>query len=119
MPIPATHLADPLAILRHMARETRESRPGVLETLLLALLAALLGRPAPAARGQWHPSPDSGQRAGALGYESLRGDSGASNRLCAWIGWILRGLPNRGMAPSGARRTPLSPVHVARAPPRA
>ena len=119
MPIPATHLADPLAFLRHMARETRESRPGALETLLLALLAALLGRLAPTTRGQWHPSPDSGQRAGALGYESLRGDSGAPNRLCAWIGWILRGLPNRGMAPSGARPTPLSPVHVARAPPRA
>jgi hypothetical protein len=38
-------------------------------------------------------------------------------RQRAWIGWILRGLPGRGMRRSGKRAPQSSPRRTARAPP--
>jgi hypothetical protein len=42
-----------------------------------------------------------------------------ANRIRAWIGWILRFKPGRGMRRTFARLAPPTPVANPRAPPRA
>ncbi len=121
MPRSSTSSADLLALLRLTAQGAEESRPGALERLLLALLACLLGRPTTGARAtplglQWYFSPTSPHlrpRKPIQRHDEYQ----AVNRLLAWIGWILRGTPNRGMTPSGARPAPPRPIRAARAPP--
>jgi hypothetical protein len=90
--------------------------PPALIALLLALAAALLGRlrPRPGRTPQRDWYPGSSPHA----QNDNTPESRAANRLRAWIGWILRSHPGRGMAPSGARPAPPAPTRTARAPPR-
>ena len=123
--------------LRRMAEATKHvhfSAP--LLHLLLALLAALarnrsvmallamagfsLG-PIPSARRRtplrdWQFSPTGetiDDLAPVLHPRALR----RLRRQRAWIGWILRGLPGRGMRRSGKRASAPLPLRTARAPP--
>ena len=116
-------LPDLLLLLRPATQapaNTRAHLPGVLESLLLALLASLFGRLDPAARSCWNPSPaTSFHPVPASAPIRLPNESRAANRLRAWIGWILRFMPDRGMAPSGRAPALPSPIRTARAPPRA
>jgi hypothetical protein len=117
MPPSSTALADAVSVLRRNAQAptTHAHALGALETLLLALLASLFGRP-DFARIAWHHPTDTHHPASTP--TPIRGESRAENRLRAWVGWILRFFPGLGMAPSGRAPAPPSPTRTARAPPR-
>jgi hypothetical protein len=107
MPAPATLPAPPSS-----------TRQGALEAWLCALLTALLWRLEPIA----HLLPDNDHSYPAPDAESRRWIRAAirrANRIRAWIGWILRFKPGRGMRRTFARLAPPTPVAIPRAPPRA
>jgi hypothetical protein len=107
--------------------------PATLLQFLLALLAFLTGNRAVAAQLErvlapahgrtwrtplrdWHFSPTGetiDDLAPVLHPRALR----RLRRQRAWIGWILRGRPGRGMRRSGNRAPNPSPARTARAPP--
>ena len=128
-PAAAPHEAD--ALRRLAEAMNRVHFPAPLLHLLLALLAFLTGNKAvmaqltlatPSARtwrtprSDWHFSPtgetidDRAPRRHPRALRRLR-------RQRAWIGWILRGRPGRGMRRSGNRAPEPSPACIARAPP--
>src|SRR5687768_15826283 len=94
--------ADLLAALRLHVQDAvaRALLPAALGSVLLAVLAVLLGRLEQRAHGPWHPHP------AAYDPQSESTELGAASkterRLRAWIGWILRCLPGLGMSRSGA-----------------
>ena len=100
--------------------------PATLLHLLLALLAFLTGSksalaPTPGRTWRtplrdWQFSPTGetiDDLAPVLHPRALR----RLRRQRAWIGWILRGRPGRGMRRSGKRAPNPSPTCTARAPP--
>ena len=103
--------------------------PAPLLQFLLALLAVLTGtksvttvlapgRTWRTPRSDWHFSPTGetlDDLAPVLHPRALR----RLRRQRAWIGWILRGRPGRGMRLSGHRAPEPSPACTARAPPQA
>lgn len=127
---PSSPLADEFASLRRaVQRDAAAARAGVaqvLDAMLLALLATLLGRLERIAR-TWH--------AGAVDPlatehpDSVRGDASlplALPALCVALGlvpgWIFRCFPARGMRPipgrtRARRRSPHGTPTPARAPP--
>jgi hypothetical protein len=130
-PAAAPHEAD--ALRRLAEAMNRVHFPAPLLHLLLALLAFLTGNKAvmaqltlanPSARTwrtplrDWHFSPTGetiDDLAPVLHPRALR----RLRRQRAWIGWILRGRPGRGMRRSGNRAPEPSPACIARAPPQA
>ena len=130
-PVAAPDEAD---ALRRMAKAmTRVHFPATLLQFLLALLATLFrsksvmaGLPMGSEAGRtwrtplrdWQFSPTGetiDDLAPVLHPRALR----RLRRQRAWLGWIMRGLPGRGMRRSGKRAPALSPVRIARAPPKA
>ncbi len=99
---------------------TRVHFPAPLLQFLLALLAVLTGTKSVTtvlAPGRtWHFS-STGETiddlAPVLHPRALR----RLRRQRAWIGWILRGRPGRGMRRSGQRAPAPRPFRTARAPP--
>jgi hypothetical protein len=105
--------------------------PATLLHLLLALLALLTGKRSVTAQfgvtlapartwrtplRDWQFSPTGetiDDLAPVLHPRALR----RLRRQRAWIGWILRGRPGRGMRLSGQRAPAPRPVCIARAPP--
>ena len=83
-----------------------------------ALLAPALGRTWRTPLRDWHFSPTGetiDDLAPVLHPRALR----RLRRQRAWIGWILRGRPGRGMRRSGHRAPAPRPRCIARAPPEA
>ena len=120
--------------LRRMAKVmNRVHVPATLLHLLLALLAILLGSKSAmpglalgTAQGRtwrtplrdWQFSPTGetiDDLAPVLHPRALR----RLRRQRAWLGWIMRGRPGRGMRRSGKPAPGVSPSCVARAPPQA
>jgi hypothetical protein len=102
---------------RHLAAAiARAHLPAALKFLLLALVAALAGRPLLRASILWHPSHQETETGpeSAPHPHALR----AVRRIRARIGWLLRGRPARGMSLSGTRAAAPCPTRSARAPPR-
>ena len=91
---------------------------GTLEAWLCALLTALLWRMEPIAhlfpKNSSYPIDDLDEDE----RRYIRAVIRAANRLRAWIGWILRFEPNRGMRRTFTRLTPELPLRPPRAPPR-
>ena len=128
-PAAAPHEADALRRLAEAAK--RVHFPAPLLHLLLALLAFLTGNKAVMAQltlapisartwrtpqRDWHFSPTGetiDDLAPVLHPRALR----RLRRQRAWVGWILRGRPGRGMRRSGNRAPKPSPACTARAPP--
>ena len=125
---------DEADALRRMAKVlNRVHVPATLLHLLLALLAVFLGSKAamPAlalgtAQGRtwrtplrdWQFSPTGetiDDLAPVLHPRALR----RLRRQRAWLGWIMRGRPGRGMRRSAKPAPGVSPVFTARAPPQA
>ena len=124
---------DEADALRRMAKVmNRVHFPATLLHLLLALLALLTGNKSLLARialpgttgrtwrtprSDWQFSP-SGETlddlAPVLHPRALR----RLRRQRAWLGWIMRGLPGRGMRRSGIRAPRPCPARTARAPPQ-
>jgi hypothetical protein len=108
--------------LRPLARAiSRAHIPAALKLVLLALLFACGVAVAPHAprrayRDWRSASPENltAEEEAFWGARALR----RIRRQRARIGWILRGLPGLGMAPSGKRAPSPSPTRAARAPPR-
>jgi len=130
-PVAAPDEAD---ALRRMAKAmNRVHVPATLLQFLLALLATLFrsksvmaGLPMGSEAGRtwrtplrdWQFSPTGetiDDLAPVLHPRALR----RLRRQRAWLGWIMRGLPGRGMRRSGKRAPAPSPVRIARAPPKA
>jgi hypothetical protein len=90
---------------------------GTLEAWLCALLTALLWRMEPIAhlfpKNASYPIDDLDEEDRRYIRAVLR----AANRLRAWIGWILRFAPGRGMRRTFARLAPSAPLRPPRAPP--
>ncbi len=113
--------------LRPLAQAITHARiPAALKLLLLALLAALAAtgavrRTRRRPRKDWYPSPE----LDAAEHPDSPWDHRALRRIRrqrAWLGWILRCLPGRGMSLSGRRApvpcpAPSGPARAARAPP--
>ena len=118
--------------LRRMAKVmNRVHVPATLLHLLLALLAILFRRKSAmpglalgTAQGRtwrtplrdWQFSPTGetiDDLAPVLHPRALR----RLRRQRAWLGWIMRGRPGRGMRRSGKRAPAPSPLRIARAPP--
>jgi hypothetical protein len=128
-PAAAPHEAD--ALRRLAEAMTRVHFPAPLLHFLLALLAVLTGNKSVAAAlapalgrtwrtpsRDWHFSPTGetiDDLAPVLHPRALR----RLRRQRAWIGWILRGRPGRGMRRSGKRAPAPVPFCTARAPPEA
>ena len=132
-PVAAPLEADALRRLAEAAK--RVHFPAPLLQLLLALLAVLTGNKSVAAQLQAVLAPTPGRTwrtplrdwqfsptgetiddlAPVLHPRALR----RLRRQRAWIGWILRGLPGRGMRRSGRRAPAPRPLRTARAPPEA
>jgi hypothetical protein len=126
-PAAAPHEAD--ALRRLAEAMTRVHFPAPLLDFLLALLAVLTGNKSVAADlvpalgrtwrtplRDWHFSPTGetiDDLAPVLHPRALR----RLRRQRAWIGWILRGRPGRGMRRSGHRAPAPRPSCTARAPP--
>ena len=128
-PVAAPNEADALRRLAEAAK--RVHFPAPLLHLVLALLAFLTGNKAVMAQltlattsartwrtpqRDWHFSPTGetiDDLAPVLHPRALR----RLRRQRAWIGWILRGRPGRGMRRSGNRAPKPSPACIARAPP--
>jgi hypothetical protein len=121
--MPHTRPAPPEADALHRLVQLAAARAHLPVALLLLLLvpllafhlaAALFGRPRPARTPQrdWYP----GSTPQALTDNTP--EARAARRLRAWIGWILRGLPARGMRPFSVRPAAPAPTRTARAPPR-
>jgi len=94
-----------------------------LWTLILALLAALLGRSEIQARHPWcYPALDPTRRMEIHTPEAAAHASAEEprwlRRLRGWIGWILRCFPNRGARRTFAPLAPIIPQRPPRAPPR-
>ncbi len=110
--------------LRPLARAIAHAPiPALLKLLLLALLAALplAGTARRRPRKDWYRSPE----LDAAEHPDSGWDDRALRRIRrqrAWLGWILRCLPGRGMSLSGRRApvpcpAPSGPARAARAPP--
>jgi hypothetical protein len=132
-PVAAPREAD--ALRRLAGAMNRVHFPATLLQLLLALLAVLTGNKSAAsqltaalapAHGRtwrtpqrdWQFSPTGetiDDLAPVLHPRALR----RLRRQRAWIGWILRGLPGRGLRLSGHRAPAPCPTCIARAPPSA
>lgn len=102
MPLALPALADAFAQQRPLGQPaTTHAHPAAaLHALLLALLASLLGRQAltaPLLRQFAAILLNSEPHAEAA--DSALDTTKARNRLLACVGWIMRGTPNRGMAP--------------------
>jgi Rrf2 family nitric oxide-sensitive transcriptional repressor len=135
MPIPVAAPSEADALRRLAEAMKRVHLPATLLQLLLALLAVLTGNKSVAAQlgaavvgasvrtwrtplRDWHFSPTGetiDDLAPVLHPRALR----RLRRQRAWIGWILHGLPGRGMRPSRQRAPELRPTRSARAPPPA
>jgi hypothetical protein len=136
MPHPVAAPSEADALRRMAGAMNRVHIPATLLHLLLVLLAFLTGNrsllarialPGPAmASGRtwrtplrdWQFSPTGetiDDLAPVLHPRALR----RLRRQRAWIGWILRGLPGRGMRRSGKRAPKACPRRTARAPPQA
>ena len=135
MPIPVAAPSEADALRRLAEAMKRVHLPATLLQLLLALLAVLTGNKSVAAQlgaavvgasvrtwrtplRDWHFSPTGetiDDLAPVLHLRALR----RLRRQRAWIGWILRGRPGRGMCLSGHRAPEPSPACTARAPPQA
>ena len=131
MPHPATAPLEADALRRLAEAAKRVHFPAPLLHLLLALLAFLAVNKAVLAQRtlaptsartwrtpqrDWHFSPNGetiDDLAPVLHPRALR----RLRRQRAWIGWILRGRPGRGMRRSGNRAPNPSPACIARAPP--
>ncbi len=85
---------------------------GALGVLLHVLIMHLLGRAPRRALRDWYPTPDEDSIESPAQLRAIR-------RLRAWIGWILRGKPARGMALTRSGPAPSFQIRNARAPPRA
>jgi hypothetical protein len=90
---------------------------GTLEAWLCALLTALLWRMEPIShlfpKNGCYPTDDLDEE----DHRYIRAVLRAANRLRAWIGWILRFDPNRGMRRTFARLAPKAPLRPPRARP--
>ena len=128
MPHPVAVPLEADALRRLAEAMKRVHFPATLLHLLLALLALLTGtRPVPVPTPgrtwrtplrDWQFSPTGetiDDLAPVLHPRALR----RLRRQRAWIGWILRGLPGRGLRLSGKRAPELCPLGIARAPPQA
>ena len=129
MPHPAAATIEADALRRLAEAMNRVHFPAPLLHFLLALLAVLIGNKSVAATlvpahgrtwrtpcRDWHFSPTGetiDDLAPLLHPRALR----RLRRQRAWIGWILRGRPGRGMRRSGNRAPEPSPACTARAPP--
>ena len=133
MPHPVAAPVEADALRRLAEAMKRVHFPAPLLHLLVALLALLTGNKCLAARltavlppasgrtwrtpqRDWQFSPTGetiDDLAPVLHPRALR----RLRRQRAWIGWILRGLPGRGMRRSGKRAPAPSPACTARAPP--
>ena len=94
-----------------------------LWTLILALLAALLGRKESLIRRPWcYPALDPTRRMEIHTPEAAAHATAEEprwlRRLRGWIGWILRCFPNRGARRTFAPLAPIIPQRPPRAPPR-
>ena len=131
MPHPVAAPLEADALRRLAEAMKRVHFPAPLLHLLLALLAVLtgtksvantlapvLGRARRTPQRDWQFSPTGetiDDLAPVLHPRALR----RLRRQRAWIGWILRGLPGRGMRRSGHRAPAPRPLCTARAPPSA
>ena len=133
MPHPVAAPTEADALRRLAEAMNRVHFPAPLLHLLLALLAFLSGNKAvmpqltlatasartwrtPSRDWQFSPTGETiDDLAPVLHPRALR----RLRRQRAWIGWILRGLPGRGMRRSGNRAPEPSPACTARAPPQA
>ncbi|MCX7375691.1 MAG: hypothetical protein NTY94_03010 [Alphaproteobacteria bacterium] len=133
MPHPVAAPLEADALRRLAEAMNRVHFPAPLLQLLLALLAFLSGNKAVMAEltlatasartwrtplRDWHFSPTGetiDDLASVLHPRALR----RLRRQRAWIGWILRGRPGRGMRRSGHRAPAPRPLCTARAPPEA
>ena len=133
MPNPVAAPSEADALRRMAGAMARVHLPAPLLQFLLALLAFLTGSrpalvtpglfPAPARTWRtplrdWQFSPTGetiDDLAPVLHPRALR----RLRRQRAWIGWILRGRPGRGMRRSGQRAPQPCPDGIARAPPKA
>jgi hypothetical protein len=133
MPHPVAAPLEADALRRLAEAMNRVHFPATLLHLLLALLAILTGNKSVAVQLQATLAPAHGRTwrtpqrdwqfsptgetiddlAPILHPRALR----RLRRQRAWIGWILRGLPARGMRRSGNRAPAPSPACTARAPP--
>jgi hypothetical protein len=133
MPHPVAAPLEADALRRLAEAMNRVHFPATLLHLLLALLAILTGNKSVAGQLQAALAPAHGRTwrtpqrdwqfsptgetiddlAPILHPRALR----RLRRQRAWIGWILRGLPARGMRRSGNRAPAPSPACTARAPP--
>jgi len=113
LPAPPTPAAKSGRQAPAAAHAPAAAQNGALEAWLCALLTALLFRLEPIAHlfpnaanhlAAGHPAAN-GQKLDAQTRRIIR----AANRLRAWIGWILRFDPNRGMARRFARLAPPPP----------
>ncbi len=131
MPHPVATPNEADALRRLAEAMNRVHFPVPLLHFLLALLAVLtgtksvtpvlvpvLGRTWRTPQRDWHFSPTGetiDDLAPVLHPRALR----RLRRQRAWIGWILRGRPGRGMRRSGNRAAAPRPRCIARAPPQA
>ena len=126
MPHPVAAPLEADALRRLAEAMNRVHFPATLLQFLLALLAFLTGTKSVLAPTSgrtwrtplrdWHFSPTGetiDDLAPVLHPRALR----RLRRQRAWIGWILRGRPGRGMRRSGHRAPEPSPACIARAPP--
>jgi hypothetical protein len=129
-----TAAPDEADALRRMAKVmNRVHVPATVLQFLLALIAILIGKKSAmpglalgTAQGRtwrtplrdWQVSPTGetiDDLAPVLHPRALR----RLRRQRAWLGWIMRGRPGRGMRRSARQAPGLSPVFTARAPPHA
>ena len=128
MPHPVAAPLEADALRRLAEAMNRVHFPATLLQFLLALLAFLTGNqsalaPTPGRTWRtplrdWQFSPTGetiDDLAPVLHPRALR----RLRRQRAWIGWILRGRPGRGMRRSGNRAPAPRPLCLARAPPQA
>ena len=133
MPNPVAAPTEADALRRMAGAMNRVHLPATLLRFLLALLAFLAGKRSALALSalalaptrtwrtplrDWQFSPTGetiDDLAPVLHPRALR----RLRRQRAWIGWILRGLPGRGMRRSGQRAPQPCPDGIARAPPKA
>jgi hypothetical protein len=135
MPVKTAAPSEADALRRLAEAAKRVHFPATLLQLILALIAFLTGNKSLAAAvgasmtgatvrtwrtplRDWHFSPN-GETIDDLAPVLSPGALRRLRQQRAWIGWILRGAPGRGMRRSGKPNTAFAPDSVARAPPKA
>jgi hypothetical protein len=93
--------------------------PGPVEAWLYALLTALLWRLEPIAHLLPETTTYPADELDEATRRWVRATIRRANRIRAWIGWILRFKPGRGMRRTFARLAPQPPLRPPRAPPPA